>query len=365
MPKIKSSKSLGEQISYDLEVEHPNHQFYLANGALASNSHSVAYGITSFQCAHFLTYHPDEWVASYLDFSSTGKGKSATGEDPKDIALAEAKHLGYRLGKPDINFSENEFVIKEGKIIIPSFNGIKGVGKAALDEIQEFRPYTKLQDLVINTDGSWRHSKFNKRAFSHLIKTEGFDSMNLVGPGNTFENYKQMHTALIDNLDLLKRVSSRKKNNDVMLELTKIIEETKKTCLDDWTPEEKAGFAKELSGIEETKIEKPTGLAAEFIEKSGAISIDSFENPGEFYWGIVDSCQIKETKTGGFFLNVVFHGDMNVKRYLKVWQFDPEMDEELKPKDLVVAQFKKDQYGLSTQHRAIRKIRVLSLETNS
>jgi DNA polymerase-3 subunit alpha len=37
-----------------------------------NKSHAMAYAITSYQCAWFLTYYPDEWIASYLDFASGG-----------------------------------------------------------------------------------------------------------------------------------------------------------------------------------------------------------------------------------------------------------------------------------------------------
>ncbi len=54
MPRISSIEFTGKQQTYDLEVAHHDHQYYLSNGILQSNSHAVAYAIDSYS-AHGCT----------------------------------------------------------------------------------------------------------------------------------------------------------------------------------------------------------------------------------------------------------------------------------------------------------------------
>lgn len=321
-----------------------------------NKSHAMAYAITSYQCAWFLTYYPDEWIASYLDFATVGKGKSASGDDPKSVAMVEAQMLGYRFGKPDINYSEDKFTIREGKILIPSFSAIKGVGSASLPEIRRNRPYTELRDLILNRDGTWRHSKFNKKALSHLIKTNAFESMNLVGPGKVFDNYKQMHSALIDNYDNLKRISGLKKNNDANANLEEIVKKLKEEGTPDWTTDEKIEFSKDLTGqIDVSLIITPKMV--DFFNKNDITSIDSFESSRKLHWAAVDSCTVLKTQRGSEYLLLTFHGESGAKKKCKIWNYNPGKDSLFKKDDILVLRMEKDDYGLSTKISNIRSLK--------
>ncbi|NDC78380.1 MAG: hypothetical protein EBZ67_10985, partial [Chitinophagia bacterium] len=88
---------------------------------------------------------------------------------------------------------------------MPSFLSCKGVGATAIDEILEMRPYKSIDDLLWNEDGTWRHSKFNKKALESLIKIRAFGSMDMVGEGKTFSSYRQMHDIVIGSADQLKK----------------------------------------------------------------------------------------------------------------------------------------------------------------
>lgn len=333
-----------ETVMYDIVMESEPHNF-LANNIVVHN------------CAWFLTYYPDEWIASYLDFATVGKGKSASGEDPKSVALMEARSLGYKVGKPDINLSEENFTMKPGRVLIPSFSAIKGVGKAALYEIKTHRPYTQLRDLIVNPDGSWRHSKFNKRAFGNLIKTGAFESMDLVGPGKTFANYKQMYTALIDNYDKLKKTAARKKNNNAAAELDTIIQDVIANQPGDWTADEKIAHSKELTGqIDMSLVVTPKMV--DYFTRNKVESIDSFAEEGDFYWGIVDNCTVDTSSTGKQFLRLTFHGESGAKRSCKVWSFNEDTDLVYEKNDIIVGKFKKDQWGLKTFPSSIQVMEV-------
>jgi DNA polymerase III alpha subunit len=183
---ILSVEEIGEEETCDLEVEHEDHQFYLANGVLTSNSHAVAYGFTSYQCAWLMTYYEAEWLCAYSEYMLGDK-------DKRDRALSEVKEFGYKLEKVDINFSERDWTIgSDGKSFYPGFKTVKGVGESAIQEILDNRPYTSIENFLWDESGEFRHSKFNKKAVSALTSIEAFDSMNLVGKDRLFPNYKAM-----------------------------------------------------------------------------------------------------------------------------------------------------------------------------
>lgn len=317
--KIISYEFYKEDETYDLEVEHQDHQYYLNNGLLTSNSHAVSYAITSYQTAKLLTYYPDEWITSALDYAAMEKGKANGQEDPKSVTLAEARQLGYDISKPDINKSELGYIIdpdKEKKII-PGMGSIKYVGKSAYWEIKNNRPYKTLADLFIDksNNNKWRHSKFNKRALSSLIKLEAFDSLNLVGPNKLFKNYKDMHDVLIDNYDKLKRVSAKKKNNDVMLEISALlaghIENGNNNNKEDWTREEKIDFQSSLQGsvdfsliVPKEKQDKLNRLKIKCIDQFEFDEVEQDPKYKQDCWGIVKRAIIKTTKTGKPFLSM-------------------------------------------------------------
>ena len=309
-----------------------------------NKSHAVAYAITSYQCAHLLTYYPDEWVASYIDYCVNDKGKASGKEAPKDVALAEARALGYRLGKPDINLSSMEFDCDDKKVLIPSFSALKSVGSAAFYETKQYRPYKTLEDLLWNSDDTWRHSKFNKRAMSTLIKLEAFDSMNLVGEGCQFDNYRQLHHVLVDNADALKRSISKKTKTHKKL-LAEVITEAK--LLPDWELEEKVKASKELSGAVDINL-IITPEIGDYLKSMEIKSIDDWSNEKDLYWAIVQSAKMAKTKTGKSYARVALYGDSGETQNCFFWSFNEKKDTLLPENILIIGSFKKSDFGLSS-----------------
>lgn len=323
-----------------------------------NKSHAVAYAITSWQCAWFLTYHPNEWITTYLDYCTTEKGKAAGQEDPKSVALSEARALGHFIAKPDINLSESEFTFK-GDQIIPSFVSVKNVGKSVINELHDFRPYKTVQDLLVNSDGTWRHSKLNKRALSNLIKLGALETMDLVGDeeGKQFRTYKELHDVVIDHHDELKRISARKKNNSVADAIIPMIAAVQAAPKNDWTMAEKIDFSKELAGSVDLDL-IVTPEITNYLGKSNIKPLDQWEDPGEFYWTIVTGEQTKPTKTGKSYLRVQCIGENGSTMVFNIWGAKGKIDgtPEFKPYTLLVGRWQKNDFGYSTFLGSLRRI---------
>lgn len=324
-----------------------------------NSAHAIAYAITSYQCAWFQTYYPDEWNTTYLDYCAISKGKVTGKEDPKAIAIKEIKALGYGISKPDINNSSYEYTMDPvlPKTIVPSFGSMKYVGKTVMGELNQFRPYVRAEDLLINPDGTWRHSKLNKRALSTLIKLESLGSLDIVGDGKLFKTYKQAHTVLIDNYDELKRISSRKKNNDVRAKMKELIEQTKD--LEEWTNKEKIEFSQELAGsIEFDLIVSPE--TQKLLEEIGAECVDDFpeeaEDDDEYNcWAIINSAEVAQTKTGKGYLKLKFSGIKNQAYNCNIWGYKDKTTT-LKENDVIVGTFKRNKFGFSCFPNKIFKV---------
>lgn len=334
MSKIKSVKYIGEKQTYDLELEHPDHQFYLTNGALTSNSHAIAYAITTYQCAWLLTYYPEEWVTSNIDYSTVGKGKVNGKEDPKAVAIREAQKLGFKIKKADINFSSFGFESKDYELY-PGFASLKYTGETVLEEINKFRPYEKLEDLLINPDGSWRHSKFNKRALGTLIQLNAFESMDLVGEGKQFKNYKHLYTVLVENYDDLKKKSKRKKDNDIRPMLQELIKTHEN--VEDWTQAEKIEIFKTLAGSMDINLiisaEKQNGL-----EDMGYNSMDHCVGKESKNWAVVLGATLAKTRGGMDYVKLRLMSDSNAEYNCSVWNFKGRI-EEFKTYSVVAGKF--------------------------
>lgn len=333
------ANNIPHKVSSDIFDEMEKYTKYSFNLA-----HSTCYAMVSYMCAWFLTYYPDEWVATYIDYCTTDKGKVSGYEDPKAVALQEAKSLGYDIGKPDINLSQREFHVGANNTLVPSFRSLKSVGLVALDEINQYRPYKTLEDLLWNADDTWRHSKFNKRAMGTLVKLGAFESMGLVGKGKRFKNYRQLYHVVVDNADKLKRAISRKHQTHKEV-LAELIEEAKE--LPDWTMAEKVKFSKDLSGAVDLDLIVTPDIR-KYLDSAGVAPIEHWTNEKKPCWAVVDNCTQATTKKGKPFLRMRLYGESGTFQTCFIWNFRKGVDKLVPENTLIIANFKKSNFGLST-----------------
>jgi DNA polymerase III alpha subunit len=287
MTNIVSIEEIGEHQTYDLEVEHPDHQFYLANGVLTSNSHAVSYAMDSYWCAWLLTYYEPEWLCAYLESMSGNP-------DDRSKAFGEVKSLGYEIVPIDISYATSGWTILDGKRFMPSMSSCKGVGGVALEELESMRPFKDIYELLWNEDGSWRPSKFNRKALESLIKIRAFGSLDIVGEGKLFSSYKQMHHVLIENSDEIKKHSKK----DPMRG-RKAFEELVSSTRDmgEWTKSEFVAFSMELLGALDISVLIPESTQKKLAER-GVKPIDQWDGKN-VYWAAVEDVTRKKTKAKG------------------------------------------------------------------
>lgn len=167
--KVVSVSSLGICPSRDLEVDHPDHNFY-ANGVVVSNSHSVAYAYIGYICMWLKTHFPLEWWNSVLENSNN--------DDLKD----SAKHVRDIVIPPEINTALLDFYIIDdglGKLVFPlnRVKNVKGAGQFIWDARHPDGtaevPFLGLEDFYNRVD----KTKVNKRVVASLIWAGAFDRL--------------------------------------------------------------------------------------------------------------------------------------------------------------------------------------------
>lgn len=148
-----------------------------------NKSHSAAYAFIAYQTAYLKANYPAEFMACLISLESTHADKMA-------FYLQEAKSMGIDIMPPDINSSEIDFSVKDGKILF-GLHGIKNVGLASLENIiaqRTKKPFVDLFDFCKRID--LRTS--NKRVLENLIYAGAFDKL----PGNRAQQHAEIGTIM-------------------------------------------------------------------------------------------------------------------------------------------------------------------------
>lgn len=306
-----------------------------------NKSHAVSYAIDSYYCAWLMTHYEEEWLCAYLE-SMSGT------PDKRKKAFSEVKKLGYKIVPIDVNHADKSWSILEGKKFMPSFLSCKGIGAAAIDEIISNRPYNSIEDLLWNDDGSWKHSKFNKRALESLIKIRALNSMNLVGENNQFNSWRQVHEVLISRNNDIKK-STKKEPFKGKHAFYEAVLETQD--MQEWTRRELAQHTIELLGNFNASLLVPDQLQ-EKLEQKGILCIDEVESQ-DLYWFVVTDAKPKLTKNKRPYLLLTAAGlSGNVRMFC--WGWDGETPMPLY--SLCVAEVSKNEYGCSTKMHKLKVI---------
>ncbi len=138
-----------------------------------NKSHAAVYAYVAFQTAYLKAHYPVEFMASLLTMGISDTDKIVR-------YLGECDNKGIPVDPPHVNTSEWRFK-PEGERIRFGLGAVKGIGRAAVEAIQEAReqgPYSSLYDFCERVD----LRRVNKRAVESLIKCGGFDGLGVERP---------------------------------------------------------------------------------------------------------------------------------------------------------------------------------------
>ncbi|MFQ3592371.1 MAG: DNA polymerase III subunit alpha [Gemmataceae bacterium] len=137
-----------------------------------NKSHTAAYAQVGYQTAYLKTHYRPEFMAALL----TSEIDDGNKRDIMVDHIADARRLGVDVLPPDINCSESDFSVSNGRIVF-GLAAIKGCGRNATDAIvrarQEGGPFRDLFDFCERVDSRL----VTKAAIERLIKAGAFDNL--------------------------------------------------------------------------------------------------------------------------------------------------------------------------------------------
>src|SRR5262249_33728530 len=135
-----------------------------------NKSHTAAYAQLGYQTAYLKRHFTPEFMAALLSSEIDDGNK-------RDIMvdhIADARKLGVEVLPPDVNVSEPNFTVQQGKIVF-GLAAIKGCGRNATEAIVRARaeggPFRDLFDFCERIDPK----AVNQASIERLIKAGAFD----------------------------------------------------------------------------------------------------------------------------------------------------------------------------------------------
>lgn len=246
-----------------------------------NKSHAAAYAYVAYQTAYLKCHYKAEFMAALLTsvIDSTDKVEGY---------IAECLKLGIKLYPPNVNLSNEDFVVRDNSIYF-GLGAVKNLGKNFINTIIKERKldgeYTSFYSFCKRVQGK----DFNKRALESLIKCGSLDNLGA--------NRRQMLLAMPEVLQNLE--TQNKKNVEGQIGFFEINDDFKEN------DEPELPEAQELPVQELLKLEKETtGIyisghpMQDYRDISKLIKSDKISkllqtNEDEIYSVYKDNCAIK------------------------------------------------------------------------
>lgn len=161
---------VGWHQGYDLEVNHPEHNFLLASGLCCSNSHSAAYALVAYQTLWLKAHYPAAFMAAVLSADMDNTDKVVT-------LIDACREMKLKVEPPAINRSDYRFTVGDGTTVIYGIGAIKGVGESAIEAMlqacREGGPFKDIWDFCHRID----LHRANRRVLDALIRAGALDGL--------------------------------------------------------------------------------------------------------------------------------------------------------------------------------------------
>jgi DNA polymerase-3 subunit alpha len=139
-----------------------------------NKSHSTAYALIAYQTAYLKAHYPVEFMAALL--SGDIPGRNFKTKDSLVEHLEDCRRMGVEVVPPDVNRSESDFAVADGRILF-GLSAIKGCGSGASEAIVAARkadgPFASLFDFCERVDPQ----ACGRATIETLVKAGAFDSL--------------------------------------------------------------------------------------------------------------------------------------------------------------------------------------------
>lgn len=149
-----------------------------------NKSHSAAYALIAYQTAYLKANFPAEFAACLISLESSNAEKMT-------FYLKEARDMGIEILPPDINSSQIDFSVVNGKILF-GLQGIKNIGLTALNNIIAQRNKDGAFTDILNFCQRIDLRTSNKRVLENLTCAGALDKL----PGTRAQKYNELATII-------------------------------------------------------------------------------------------------------------------------------------------------------------------------
>ena len=196
------AKGVSEQAAqsiYDEIVDFANYAF--------NKAHAVCYAVVSYQTAYLKCHYPRQYMAALMT-SVLDSAEKISGY------IAECKEIGIATLPPDINHSDDHFIV-EGDCIRFGLGAVKNVGhgliRTMVGKRNEGGPFKTLEECLERMG----EGELNKRAVENFIKCGAMDCF-----GYHRSELLSVYESMMDSVS-----SSRRKNLDGQMGLFSMLSE--------------------------------------------------------------------------------------------------------------------------------------------
>ena len=139
-----------------------------------NKSHSTAYALIAYMTAYLKAHYPLEFMAALL--SGDIDARNFKKKDALVEHLEDCRRMGIDVVPPDVNRSDSDFTVADGKIYV-GLSAIKGCGNSAASALVQARraggPFCDIFDFCERIDPS----SLGRATIETLVKAGAFDSM--------------------------------------------------------------------------------------------------------------------------------------------------------------------------------------------
>jgi len=135
-----------------------------------NKSHAAAYALVAYHTAWLKAHYPAEFFAASMSFDMAQTDKLS-------LFVEDIRRCGVECLPPDVNASEADFSVENGKVRY-ALGALKGVGEKAMEALAAERkangPYNNLDDFAERIDPKL----LNRRQLESLAAAGAFDALN-------------------------------------------------------------------------------------------------------------------------------------------------------------------------------------------
>lgn len=256
----KLRKAVGKKIPSEMKKEHDHFvEGCVANGMTKEKAeglwilfepfagygfgkaHAACYATIAFRTAYLKAHFPVEFMTALLTAESRGTTGPVKNEKIAQ-AVSECKRLKVDVLPPDINKSDDEFIIEDKTKIRFGLSAIKNVGDAAIKNILENRKNSVFESF----------ENFCKRVDLGTINKKTMESLIKAGAMDKFGNRAKLLITYPEIID----AATKKKKQDIQGQTSLFGDQqfndnasSLSTEYEDFTKNEKLAFEKEFLGF--------------------------------------------------------------------------------------------------------------------